>query len=58
MDMATLLKTFANVYVAASMAKLVARDVANRSPYGVAGAATAVGVLAGLLVGKRAFRAS
>jgi ElaB/YqjD/DUF883 family membrane-anchored ribosome-binding protein len=53
MDLARLLKTCANLYVFARIAKLVARDLATRSPYGVAGAATAMGLVAGLLVGKR-----
>jgi hypothetical protein len=53
MDMAKLLKSCANIYVTASIAKLVAGDLAKRSPYGLAGAATAMGLLAGLFVGKR-----
>jgi ElaB/YqjD/DUF883 family membrane-anchored ribosome-binding protein len=53
MDMAKLLKSCANVYVAASTAKLVADDLAKRSPYGLAGLATVMGLLAGLFVGKR-----
>jgi ElaB/YqjD/DUF883 family membrane-anchored ribosome-binding protein len=53
MDMAKLLKSVANVYMAAAIGRLVARDLAKRVPYGLAGAATAVGLLAGLFMGKR-----
>jgi hypothetical protein len=53
MDMAKLLKTCANVYVSARITKLVARDLAKRSPYVVAGVATAMGLLAGVFMGKR-----
>ncbi|HSZ10343.1 MAG TPA: hypothetical protein VK794_17500 [Steroidobacteraceae bacterium] len=32
------------------------RDLARRSPYGAAGAATAIGILAGMLLAKRHHR--
>jgi ElaB/YqjD/DUF883 family membrane-anchored ribosome-binding protein len=53
MDMATILKRSANLLVGASVVKLVAGDLVRRSPYPAAGTAAALGVLAGVLVGRR-----
>ena len=62
MSLATILKYSANIlmgaalikWIAADMAAEVRRDVASlRSPYPIAGAATAMGVVAGMLLARR-----
>jgi ElaB/YqjD/DUF883 family membrane-anchored ribosome-binding protein len=64
-DMASLLKNSANVFMAGTLARLVAKDLAaelrhdiERSPYGAAGAATLVGVVTGILLTRRRRRRS
>jgi ElaB/YqjD/DUF883 family membrane-anchored ribosome-binding protein len=70
MNVATLLKVSANVFVGATLVKLVAGDMAaevrrdmeslqirthsvvRRSPYRIAGAVTAMGVVAGMLLAQ------
>lgn len=59
MNLATFLRYAANVGMGATLVKLVAGDFAlemRRSPYRVAGAATAIGVIAGMLLAKRQHR--
>jgi hypothetical protein len=65
LDMAKLLKGSANVFMAGVLAKRVAQDLTAevrgdvaRSPYGAAGAATVLGVMAGILLVKRHRRRS
>jgi hypothetical protein len=60
LDMAKLLKGTANVFMAGVLVRRVAGDLAVearkdavRSPYGAAGAATLLGVLAGVLLVKK-----
>jgi ElaB/YqjD/DUF883 family membrane-anchored ribosome-binding protein len=53
MDMASFLKRSANLLMGASLVKLVAGDLVRRSPYGAAGTAAAIGVLAGLILNRR-----
>jgi ElaB/YqjD/DUF883 family membrane-anchored ribosome-binding protein len=70
MSVATMLRISANVFVGATLIKLVAGDMAaevrrdmgtlqsrthsvvRRSPYRIAGTATAMGVVAGMLLAK------
>jgi hypothetical protein len=59
-DMARLLKGTANIFMAGVLVRRVAGDLAVearkdvvRSPYGAAGAATLLGVLAGVLLVKQ-----
>jgi hypothetical protein len=59
-DMARLLKGTANVFMAGVLVRRVARDLvvevrddAERSPYGAAGAATVLGLLAGVMLVKQ-----
>jgi hypothetical protein len=54
MSVAAILKHSANLFVGAVLIKLVARDVASevRPPYRIAGAVTAMGVVAGLLLAR------
>jgi len=56
MDLATFLRYAANVGMGAILVKLVAGDIAadmRHSPYRVAGAAAALGAIAGTLLAKR-----
>jgi ElaB/YqjD/DUF883 family membrane-anchored ribosome-binding protein len=56
LNMYTVLKFSANAGAAACLAHRVASDIARRSPYGAVGAATAIGVLTGMLFAKRRHR--
>ena len=60
LDMARVLKGSANIFMAGVIAKRVAQDLSaevrsdvSRSPYGAAGAATVLGVMAGILLVRR-----
>jgi hypothetical protein len=60
LDMARVLKGSANIFMAGVLVRRVARDLAvearddaARSPYGAAGAATLLGILAGVFLAKR-----
>lgn len=53
MDMASFLRRFANVLVAANIVKLVAGDLVRRAPYGAAGTAATIGVFTGLMLNRR-----
>jgi hypothetical protein len=59
MSVATILKVSANVFVGAGLIKLLAGDMAaeahsvvRRSPYRIAGAVTAMSVVAGMLLAQ------
>jgi hypothetical protein len=59
MNLATFLRYAANVVMGAILIKLVAGDIAadmRRSPYRVAGAAAAMGAIAGTLLANRRHR--
>jgi hypothetical protein len=65
LDMAKVLKGSANIFMAGVLARRVAQDLTTevrkdvvRSPYGAAGAATVLGVMAGVLFAKRRRRQS
>ena len=65
LDMAKLLKGSANVFMATLLARRVAQDLSaevrsdvRRSPYGAAGAATLLGVMAGVMWVRRLRRQS
>ena len=65
LDMAKLLKGSANIFMAGVLARRVAQDLTTevrkdvvRSPYGAAGAATVLGVMAGVFLAKRHRRQS
>jgi hypothetical protein len=65
MDMASLLKGTANLFMTAVLLRRVGRDLAvevrddaARSPYGAAGAATVLGIMAGRLIVNRHRRRS
>jgi hypothetical protein len=56
MNMAKFLKRSANLFMGITMFKLVAEDLGTevrRSPYGSAGAAVALGLAAGMVIGWR-----
>jgi hypothetical protein len=58
LDMAKVLKGSANIFMAGVLARRVAQDLATRSPYGAAGAATVLGVMAGVIFARRHRRQS
>jgi ElaB/YqjD/DUF883 family membrane-anchored ribosome-binding protein len=65
LDMAKLLKGSANIFMAGVLARRVAQDLTTevrndvvRSPYGAAGAATVLGVMAGVFLARRHRRQS
>ena len=65
LDMAKLLKGSANIFMAGVLARRVAQDLTTevrkdvvRSPYGAAGAATVLGVMAGVFYARRHRRQS
>jgi hypothetical protein len=65
LDMARVLKGTANIFMAGLLARRVAQDLTTevrndvaRSPYGAAGAATVLGVMAGLFYARRHRRQS
>jgi hypothetical protein len=65
LDMAKFLKGSANVFMAGVLARRLAQDLTTevrkdvvRSPYGAAGAATVLGVMAGIFFAKRHRRQS
>jgi hypothetical protein len=65
LDMAKLLKGSANVFMAGVLARRVMQDLRTevrndvaRSPYGAAGAATVLGVVAGMFLARRHRRQS
>ncbi len=60
LDMAKVLKGSANIFMAGILARRVAQDLTRevrndvaRAPYGAAGAATVLGVMAGLFFARR-----
>jgi hypothetical protein len=60
LDMAKVLKGSANIFMAGVLARRVAQDLTTevrndvaRSPYGAAGAATVLGVMAGVFFARR-----
>jgi hypothetical protein len=60
LDMAKVLKGSANLFMAGVLARRVAQDLTTevrtdvvRSPYGAAGAATVLGVMAGIFFARR-----
>jgi ElaB/YqjD/DUF883 family membrane-anchored ribosome-binding protein len=53
MNMAELLKDFANALQAATLVKRTSTDVVRQVPYAAIGAAVVVGALAGLLLRRR-----
>ncbi len=53
MDMAQLLKDFANAVRAATLVKRTSSDVVHRVPYAAIGIAVLVGALAGRLLRRR-----
>jgi hypothetical protein len=53
LDMAKVLKGSANVFMAGVLVRRVAQDLTTRSPYGAAGAATVLGVMAGVFFARR-----
>jgi ElaB/YqjD/DUF883 family membrane-anchored ribosome-binding protein len=53
MDIATLLQTSANGFMAATMAKRVSTDVVRQLPYPAMGAAAILGVVAGVMLSRR-----
>jgi hypothetical protein len=60
LDMAKVLKGSANVFMAGVLVRRVAQDLTSevrrdvvRSPYGAAGAATVLGVMAGVFFARR-----
>lgn len=56
MNMSSFLKGSANLLMVAGMLRLVAGDLGSeirRSPYGAAGTAAALGLVAGMLVSRR-----
>jgi hypothetical protein len=60
LDLARVLKGFANVFMAGVLAKRVAQDLTTevrgdvaRSPYGAAGAASVLGVVTGIWLVRR-----
>jgi ElaB/YqjD/DUF883 family membrane-anchored ribosome-binding protein len=53
MNMAQLLKTFANAAQVATLVKRSASDVVRQVPYAAMGAAVLIGALAGIWVGRR-----
>jgi hypothetical protein len=65
LDMAKVLKGSANIFMAGVLARRVAQDLTTevrkdvvRSPYGAAGAATVLGVMAGIFFARRHRRQS
>jgi hypothetical protein len=65
LDMAKVLKGSANIFMAGVLAQRVAQDLTTevrrdvvRSPYGAAGAATLLGVMAGIYFARRHRRQS